>query len=292
MSQKIISSLFSYAIRMGADNLTISSLPPEIRFDYQSLEGRSWSLNMPLKVAPEFLETLSQLLSWNRDERPVKKYGRLNFGKEKINFYLTVRTTTKGEQIIIDIVKDPLQIWRLQQLGLTYQQLKEIRSILRSKSGLIAVTSPDRQGKSATLSALLLEINDPQKNIYWMSQNGTGPGYEIPGTNYCRLTKASWQSIMRHDSDIIIIDDLNSNDDLLMAIRAATSGRLVVVSLTADNPATAKKIITEADHEQKLKSSKLKLILWQTLSPWIKKSPSKIKANNRSLIGRFSLLKF
>jgi len=291
MSQKIINSLFSYALKIGADNLTISFLQSKINFDYRSTAGLSWSLSIPAKAAPKFINAISRILAWPKDERPVKKYGSLTLGQKKINFYFTVRTSGKGEQIIIEIIQDPLKVWRLQQIGLNYQQLKEVKTALRSKSGLMVVSAPDRQGKSATLSALLLEINNPQKNIYWLNNHGTGPGYEIPGTSYCRFSQANWHSILKHDSDIIIVDDANNAANLSMAIHAAASGRLVIISLTASSASAAQKIITDTDQEKKLKAGKLKLLLWQTLTTWHHNSTAKLYGNKRSLIGRFSILK-
>lgn len=295
MSQKIITKLFAYANKIGADHLTITSLPPEIRFDYQLPHGQAWSLCLPLKLAPDFLETLNRMLNWKKDEQPLNQRGQLKCGRQKINFYLSVRTLEQGQQIILNLMSDPVRVWRLSQIGLTYAQQKELKKNLKSKSGLIIIGAADRQGKSATLSALLLEINDPQKNIYWLSQSGYAPNYELPGINYCSLTKNIWDKLMSHDSDLIVVDDLSTAADLSAALRAAQSGRLVIATLLADNPADLRQTLEQITATQKSKQRLIKMVLWQKLAPWPQRNSGLAKvagsSSKRTLIGRFSELK-
>ena len=292
MSQKIITKILNYASDLGADNLTITRLPGDIRFDCYLAAERTWSLALPAKLEKEFWPALKNLFAISPHDLTSGKYGHLPTGRKNLNFYLSVRPEGEGEKIIINLIKRPPKIWRLNQVGLTQTDLKKIKALLRLKKGLIVVSSLPNQGKSATLAALLLESNRPDSNIYWLSGEKSKPDYELAGVSYLPASKANWEKLLNHDSDLIFCDDPINAVSLEMAIGAATSGRLVAVSLEAESLAKAQKIILAADKKERLKRGGLKMIINQHLVAWPQaKSKSKLLSSTakREFIGRFNL---
>lgn len=287
MSQKIISNFLSFASNKGADNLTINACPGNITLDCRLPEGEVLTIAIPPKLEQDFLSVLKRILKLAPGELVNHRPGKIRHPKYNLDFHLTVRSDQEGERIIMNLLNNPATLWRLNQLGLTSTDLKTLRKI-NSRPGLTAIVSPPNQGKSATLTALLLENNDPTTSIYWLSADQSQPTFSVPGVNYLTAKSTNWDKLLHHDSDIIFADDADDNETLENALRAANSGRRVYIAFTAQNLEEARNIIISVANKSGLDLKNLKAIIHQSLIEW----PKPVRSNNlrkRSKIGRFKI---
>ena len=289
MSQKIISNLLRYADRCQARNLVIMSDAERINCHYHLPAGAVTTLSLPKKLEQDFLTDLRRLLAVAPHELIQKKYCKLNTKHCRLTFYLTILPHEDGEKFIISIIGRNHQLWRLNQLGLERHDLHLIKTALHYRSGLIIVSSPPGNGKSSTLRALSAALNKPELNIYELTKE---PEEEIPGINVLAPTNANWEKVLQHDSDVIIVADLDTDDSLAKAWRAANTGRLVIGALTA---ASAREVLVKIKKTRlgqgKLpeKSGDLKMIINQRLVD-LKRRKNKNTKDQRQKIGRFEIL--
>jgi type II secretory ATPase GspE/PulE/Tfp pilus assembly ATPase PilB-like protein len=287
MGKKIIANLFNYARQEGIDNIVIASDADRVSFYCSCLGKARRDLSLPKKLEQEFLANLRQILAIAPGELMAKKYYKIKSWNGQLNFYLTVLPSGAGEKIIIDIINRPQPLWRLGQLGLQSVDLKEMKRISQLRSGLVIVSSPFRGGKSATFYSLLLSLNNPSWNIYLLSENYP---YEISGVNHLAPTAANWEKLLSHDCEAIFADDLDGPENLTLALRAASTGRLIIGTLTADDSGAVLDKILKIKLPLRLKLDALKVIVNQRLEN-LKKSRRGTRSGERQAIGLFEILK-
>lgn len=287
MSQKIIAKIFNYAASEGADNLVIAKRADQLVLDCYFPGRDKQSLVLPKRLEKELFSNLRKILAVAPGEFIAKKYCKLPHKSGCLNFYLTILPEANGEKIIINLISRPFTLWRLNRLGLQKPELQEIKKSLKLKAGLVIISSPEGEGKSATLNSLLLELDDPSKSVYSLQGQAA---YEVPGVVSLPPSETNWNRLLSLDSEIIFTDSLDEPRSLEHAFRAAASGRLVFGTMTAADSFEALHKIMEAKLPLKLKLDNLKMIVNQRLAE-MKRKPGKASRDRRKEIGLFEILR-
>lgn len=262
MSKHIIHKLFSHGAESGATALVINRSKQGLIFNYTYPDGSEQNFSLPAHLGSKLLDSLRKMLKISENDLRPKQNFKLKEKNYQIDFNLTIIPDKEGEKIIIKIIKKNNKFWRLKQLGFQRESLKIIGKIKKIKSGLIIIASPENNGKSTTLRALLNELNTESINAYFLENN---PKQIIPGINYLAPNKNNWDKILKHDCDLIIFDDLKKDEDWIKAIEAANTGRLVIVTVTAESSLEIILKILQLDLPPLFKINCLKIIIGQRL---------------------------
>ena len=86
MSKKIISNLFNYAAREGAQDLVIEGVPEKIALNYRFPDGEERSFDLPKKLEKDLSSALRQILKLTPDELATKKYCKIEDRNYKLTF--------------------------------------------------------------------------------------------------------------------------------------------------------------------------------------------------------------
>jgi type IV pilus assembly protein PilB len=285
MSHKIINRLFSYTNQEGASDLVITDQAQQTSVDYLFPGGTKQSFYLPKNLEQNLTASLRQILAISPGELPAQKYCKITAKDYRLTFHLTILPNKTGEKVIINIINKPDKLWRLSQLGLKTADLKTLKAALKIRAGLIIVSSPPNQGKSATLYSLLAELDNQGRSTYLLSKN---PEQEISGVNSLPLTETNWEKILQHDSEIIAIDDLNEDWMFEKAFRSAATGRLVIIAIAASGQREILDKISQIKLPLKLKADTLKIIINQRLVD-LKRQKEKIARGQRQTIGAFEI---
>jgi len=285
MNKKIIKTLFHYAAQEKADSLIIEAGQAAVDLDYRLLDGTKKSFNLPKRLEDDLIGSLRQVLRIAPGELLTKKYCKIYDRHYQLAFYLTILPSQNGERIIINIINQEQKLWRLPQLGLQRPQLLQLQKIKKLRSGLILVSAPVGQGKSATLNALVQELNNADRNLYFFDPY---PDIKIPGLNYLALNQKNWESVLRHDCEVIILPESDAEETFKKAVLAASTGRLVLAALTADNVWEVLLKILKLPLPLKLKLDGVKMISNQRTVPL--KTAASRSAKARPAIGLFEIL--
>ncbi len=287
MSKKTITKLLNCAVSDKAGRLTITSRPDRFFLDYLRDDGQKRSLSWKRHHEAELLDDYRPMFNILPGELVTKKYCRIRSEKQNFNFYLTIKPENNGEKLIIDIAKPAVKIWRLNQLGLQSDDKKELEKILKLQSGLILISSQPENGKSATLQALLLSLNNPNLNICLLDKR---PAYEVPGINIMGLNSANWEKIRQHDCDIVLAENLEEGNNLKEAVLTAATGHLVIGTIQAEDSWASLRRLLNIDLPDSLKLDSLKAIIGQKLIK-LKRLTAPQKKDRRQAIGLFEILK-
>ena len=285
MNKKIIKTLFHYASQEKAATVVIEDRAEEIGLDYRLLDGSKKSFSLPKKLEDNLINNLRQVLKVAPGELLTKKYCKIYDQNYHLAFYLTILPNKNGERLIINIIHQEQKLWRLEQLGFQRSSLLYLQKLEKIHSGLILVSAPIGQGKSATLNALAQKLNNPQHNLYFFDKY---PNIKMPGINYLALNQKNWETVLRHDCEAIILPEINDEDTLKKALLAASTGRLVLGALSADSVWEVLLKIFKLKLPLKLKLDGTKIIINQRLVP-LKNSAGR-QPGRRQLIGLFETL--
>jgi len=136
----------------------------------------------------------------------------------------------------------------LENLGFGPQNLNHFVKFLKNSHGIILATGPTGSGKTTTLYSALNFINSVERNIVTVEDPVE---YMIEGINQTQVnikagaTFAKYlRSILRQDPDVIMIGEIRDLETAEIAVRAATTGHLVLSTLhTNDAPGAITRLI-------------------------------------------------
>lgn len=158
-----------------------------------------------------------------------------------VDLRISIIPTLYGEDVGMRLLVRNSTLYRLENLGMFERQFNKYQQMIGSPGGLILITGPTGSGKTATLYASLMRLNDGERKINTIedpieyaveglrqSQVHTGIGM-----GFAELLRA----VLRQNPDVIMVGEIRDAETAKTAVRAANSGMLVLATLHA--PSTA-----------------------------------------------------
>jgi type II secretory ATPase GspE/PulE/Tfp pilus assembly ATPase PilB-like protein len=131
----------------------------------------------------------------------------------------------------------------LEDLGLLDDEQHELRRLLDSPSGLILVAGPTGSGKTHSLYAFLRHLNNGNRKIHTLEDPIERVVRGAVQTQVSRRSGMDFSdllhAVLRHSPDVIMIGEIRDNRTAEIAVRAASSGQLVLATLHSQTAAGA-----------------------------------------------------
>lgn len=234
--------ILTEAIHKGASDIHIEPFEDEIVIRIR-VDGQ---LSKILTIATEsysFLLTVIKLDSgMNIAEKRLPQDGRME--KKIDDIIVDIRSSTiptiYGEKMVLRILNRQSLIKEKSELGFSKPAIEKIENIINKKSGILLVTGSTGSGKTTTVYSILndLLINS-KKNIMTIEDPVE---YKIKGINQIQVNDkigltfdVGLRSILRQDPDIIMIGEIRDVETAKIAIRAASTGHLVISTMHTNN---------------------------------------------------------
>lgn len=234
---KLINSIIIQAIDERASDIHIEPGPASVRVRYRVDGLLRHGMELPRKARASVAARVKILAGLNIAERRLPQDGRIqiDYRGRKIDLRVSVLPSVFGEKIVIRILDRSRLIARIDELGLMTGGLDLFRRALRSSYGMILVAGPTGSGKTTTLYAALHELHTPERNIVTVEDPVE---YILDGVTQCQVSEKTGftfavglRAILRQDPDIIMLGEIRDTETARMAIRAATTGHLVLSTL-------------------------------------------------------------
>ncbi len=247
---RFVNSLLFRALKENASDIHIEPFEKEFVVRYR-IDGVLYDIiRQPRKAHAAISSRIKIMGTLDIAEKRLPQDGRIKIklaGKD-VDIRLSTVPTIFGERVVMRILEQSSTVLELNQLGFSDKSCKQVENLLAKKFGIILVTGPTGSGKSTTLSACLVKLNNPERNIMTVEDPIE---YQIPGINQVQvnhkidLTFArGLKAFLRQDPDIIMLGEIRDKETAEIAINASLTGHLVLSTLhTNDAPSAPPRLI-------------------------------------------------
>ncbi|MEA3297802.1 MAG: type IV-A pilus assembly ATPase PilB [candidate division Zixibacteria bacterium] len=268
---KLVDSILSDAIRMGASDVHLEMYERRIRVRYRIDGDLREMAPLPFKYRAAIVSRVKIMAELDISEKRLPQDGRikLKIAGRTVDLRVSVLPTMFGEKVVMRIL-DPqaLQV-DMTKLGFRENDLNKFNKAIHLPFGIILVTGPTGSGKTTTLYSALKQINTVNVNIMTAEDpvefNFDGINQVAVRSNIGLTFAAALRSFLRQDPDIIMVGEIRDGETAEIAIRAALTGHLVFSTLhTNDAPSSINRLM-DMGLPNYLVSSATKLIMAQRM---------------------------
>ena len=248
---KFLNKMLIDAINMGASDLHFEPYEKFYRVRYR-VDGILREITQPPLAIKEKLASRIKVIS-NMDisEKRIPQDGRMKLVLSKtrtIDFRVSTLPLINGEKIVMRILDPSSATLGIEALGYEVAQKEALLSAVSRPYGLVLVTGPTGSGKTVSLYTCLNILNNPGVNIATAEDPCEIP---LAGINQVNVNEkqgltfaAALKSFLRQDPDIIMIGEIRDLETADMAIKAASTGHMVLSTLhTNDAPSTLTRLL-------------------------------------------------
>lgn len=270
-SKDILENILQKAVLLNASDIHIEPfeklLKIRMRVDGSLKEINTYNIELHSQ-----LSTLIKLLAgMNIAEKRLPQDGRIDkdIDNNIVDLRISTIPTVYGEKIVIRILNRNTFFKSKYEIGFSDEAINKIKSMTSDMSGLIIVTGPTGSGKTTTLYSILNDFKNIDKNIVTIEDPVE---YKIEGINQIQVNykygldfATGLKSILRQDPDIIMIGEIRDKETAQIAIRAASTGHLVISTMHTNNSVESINRLVDMGIPRYLISSVLKGIISQKL---------------------------
>ena len=270
-SKDILENILQKAVLLNASDIHIEPfeklLKIRMRVDGSLKEINTYNIELHSQ-----LSTLIKLLAgMNIAEKRLPQDGRIDkdIDNNIVDLRISTIPTVHGEKIVIRILNRNTFFKSKYEIGFSDEAINKIKSMTSDMSGLIIVTGPTGSGKTTTLYSILNDFKNIDKNIVTIEDPVE---YKIEGINQVQVNykygldfATGLKSILRQDPDIIMIGEIRDKETAQIAIRAASTGHLVISTMHTNNSVESINRLVDMGVPRYLISSVLKGVISQKL---------------------------
>ncbi len=210
------------------------------------------------------------------------------FTIEVADLLIEIRTSSLpaeyGESIVMRIL-NPKSLIGLDALGLRKDLYKIFEKEITKPNGMIIVTGPTGSGKTTTLYAFLMKIQNPEIKIITIEDPIE---YHLKGVSQTQVApdkgydfSDGLRSIVRQDPDVILVGEIRDLETAKIALQAALTGHLVLSTLHTNDAAGTIPRLVDLGTEPSSIAPALKMAVGQRLVRKVcKKCSTLVKPNS------------
>lgn len=268
---RVVDALLKHAIIQNASDIHIEPMENEVVVRYRIDGILHDAMMLPQNVAPSVTARIKVLANLKLDEKRLPQDGRfkVEMNNEKVSFRVSVLPTYFGEKTVMRLLKDNVAGFTLELLGFHGEGLERIHYGLKQKTGMLLTTGPTGSGKTTTLYTMLDILNTPEVNISTIEDPIE---YQMPRINQTQVKPEigfsfgnGLRSLVRQDSDIIMVGEIRDNETAGLAVNVALTGHLVLSTLHTNSAAGAIPRLVDMKVEPFLIVSTVNVIIAQRL---------------------------
>ncbi|MFV1922387.1 MAG: type IV-A pilus assembly ATPase PilB [Methylotenera sp.] len=248
---KFLQKMLLDAINIGASDLHFEPYEKFYRIRFR-VDGELRDIAQPpLAIKDKLASRIKVISNLDISEKRIPQDGRMKLVLSKtrtIDFRVSTLPLIHGEKIVMRILDPTSATLGIEALGYEPKQQKLLLDAVKRPYGLVLVTGPTGSGKTVSLYTCLNILNNPGVNISTAEDPAEIP---LAGINQVNVNDkqgltfaAALKSFLRQDPDIIMIGEIRDLETADMAIKAASTGHMVLSTLhTNDAPSTLTRLM-------------------------------------------------
>lgn len=204
-------------------------------------------------------------------EKRIPQDGRIDVERDNLNIDIRVSTvpTIFGEKLVLRLLNRQSFLKDKRELGFSKEAVDMINNIISKKSGILLVTGSTGSGKTTTVYSILNDLRSSTQNIMTIEDPVE---YKMEGINQIQVNNKlgltfdiGLRAILRQDPDVIMVGEIRDIETAKIAIRAATTGHLVISTMHTNDAVSSIERLMEMDIPPYLISASLIGIISQKL---------------------------
>jgi type IV pilus assembly protein PilB len=268
---KLVQVILKHAVDGRASDVHVEPIDQKYRVRYRLDGVLHASLVLPMDVGRAVVARVKILSNLKIDEKRKPQDGRFRFSEGDVEVDLRVSTfpVVDGEKVVMRLLDKSKGMGDLSTLGLTGRNYEVLLRKIREPYGIALLTGPTGSGKSTSLYAFLMILNQENRNIVTLEDPVE---YSLDGINQSQVkpeigyTFASGlRSILRQDPNVIMVGEIRDNETAELAIHAALTGHLVFSTLHTNSAIGAIPRLKDMGVEPFLMASSLQVVAAQRL---------------------------
>lgn len=277
---QLVNSVIEQAVRQRASDIHIEPFENSVRVRYRIDGSLMEAITYDKTLQQALIARIKIMSGMDISEKRKPQDGRITINVDNREFDIRVSNlpTVYGEKVVMRLASKEGFKKETKELGLSDDDLRKFRDILKNPHGIILVTGPTGSGKSTTLYTALNELNSEDVNIITVEDpveaNVDGVNQVQVNTRADLTFASALRSILRQDPDIIMIGEIRDSETAEIAVRASITGHLVVSTLHTNSTASSVSRLADMGIEPYLLSDSLVGIIAQRL---VKRLCSKCK---------------
>ena len=247
---RLVQLMITEAVQLRASDIHVEPFEDRVRIRYR-IDGVLIERDSPpRRLLAALLSRIKILSKMDIAERRRCQDGRIKItaGGKELDLRVSMLPTNHGQSCVMRLLdKDNIKIG-VRQLGLSENDFRRFRNLIRRPNGILLVTGPTGSGKTTTLYAALNELNRPDRKIITAEDPVE---YYLPGINQVEVKHsigldfaAIIRSMLRQAPNVILVGEMRDHETASMGIQASLTGHLVFSTLhTNDAPGAVTRMV-------------------------------------------------
>lgn len=269
---RLLEEIVGKAFRKAASDIHIEPRKDELGLRFR-VDGVLYE-DQPIQgdIAAALVSRIKVLADLDIAERRLPQDGVLAVrpkGQPEISLRVSTFPSIHGEKVVMR-----LQLGRtnfgLHELGMNDDEITVMRRLVAQTGGMVVVAGPTGSGKTASLYALLGEIDAVKRNIVTLEDPvevqlpNITQGQVHPKAGFTFST--GLRAILRQDPDVILVGEIRDSETAKIALQASLTGHLVLSTIHTDSAADSITRLMDMGSEAHVVASGLSAVIAQRLA--------------------------
>ncbi len=268
---RLLNALLSEAIKEAASDVHIETFEDRVAIRFRVDGVLREVLAPPRVLAPLIISRIKVMARLDIAEKRFPQDGRitLRIGGRAVDVRVSTMPTNHGERVVLRLLDKQSARLDLAELGMEASVLNLLKTLLAKPHGIILVTGPTGSGKTTTLYAGLITLNDKRRNILTVEDpieyDLTGIGQTQVSSKINMTFAKGLRAILRQDPDVVMVGEIRDVETAQIAIQASLTGHLVLSTLHTNSAIGAITRLGDMGIEPFLLASSLSGVIAQRL---------------------------
>jgi type IV pilus assembly protein PilB len=268
---QVVDKIISLGLRSRASDIHLEPQRSGLRVRFRIDGLLNDAMLLPQEIAAPIASRIKVMANLDIVDRHRSQDGQIQIDVQGRHVDIRVSTaeTIAGEKVVLRLLDQARTILRLDNLGLSDDNVRTFGRLLRWPFGMVVVSGPTGSGKTTTLYAAINELDASSQNITTIEDPVE---YTFENINQIQIRKVAnlnfangLRSILRQDPDVILVGEIRDLETAEIAVQSALTGHLVLTSLHATDAAAVVQRFIEMGIEGYLLSSALIGVVAQRL---------------------------
>lgn len=231
--------LIEHGVKHSASGIHIEPHDKHVLVRYRIGNTLRGAHNLPRPALPKLMQQLKMRTDLDPIEAHSPQEGRytVTVGEQTIDVDASIMPVLGGEKAVLHLQPQLDKPPELEGLGFWGENLEHIRNHLARPHGLILAAGPKRSGISTTLHSLLHLLSTPVVSIATVESRTK---HRIPGATHLHVdtrkgdtVHSKLQAALRHDPNIVLVDDTSDKNTTELTVQAALQGHMLLAGTHA-----------------------------------------------------------